>query len=201
MKYDKSKLQKIKGPLAENQVKDFLKSFGIKTTKYQVVKNSKELDEINISYPVVLKVCSNKILHKTDSGLINLNNTNPDMVTKNFNEIKKRAGKDIPILVQQMIQGKREFVAGMTKFSEFGNCILFGIGGIFTEAFNDNSIRVAPINTSESEEMIYDIKAKKLLGEYRGMEPVDIKTLTKIIETLGNISLLHREPGCVHHGL
>ena len=157
--------------LDEFQSKMILSLYGIPITKESIASLLEETIEVSneIGYPVVLKACSHKILHKTEKGLISLNNPNSEMVKKNFNEIKKSTDRNVPILVQEMIKGKREFVAGMTKFPTFGNCILFGIGGIFTEAFNDNSIRVAPLSSPESKEMIFDIRAREIIGEYRGM--------------------------------
>ena len=97
------------------------------------------------------------------------------------------------MLVQEMLRGNREFLAGMTRFAGFGAGVVFGLGGVFTEVFNDTTIRMAPIANIDAQEMFADIRAKKLLDEFRGMPKVRTDKLSYIIQTVGNISLLHPE--------
>jgi hypothetical protein len=92
-----------------------------------------------------------------------------------------------------MLRGDREFLAGMTRFAGFGPCVVFGLGGVFTEIYRDTTIRLAPLADVDVEEMFADIRAKKLLQEFRGMPPVKIEKLSKIIRAVGDISLLHPE--------
>jgi acyl-CoA synthetase (NDP forming) len=169
MKYDKINFHKIKGPLAENEVKDFLKSFGIKTTKYQVVKNSKELDEIKISYPVALKVCSNKILHKTDVDGVRLNIKDLDELKKELNDFKKRFPNEV-FLVDEMVRKGVEIIIGLVNDPTFGLSIMFGVGGVYTELYEDVSFRIVPIDRYDAVQMIEEIKGKKLLEGFRNIE-------------------------------
>ena len=92
-----------------------------------------------------------------------------------------------------MVAGSREFVAGMTRFPGFGPCVLFGLGGIFTEALKDTAFRSAPLSATEAEEMLPTIRAKTLLGAYRGLPAVDLPALAGILQTVGFIALLHPE--------
>jgi len=96
MKENIKKLLKRKGPLAENEVKDLLNFYGIPTTKYEVVTQESELEKIGLKYPVALKVCSNKILHKTDVGGVKLNIRDEPELRKIFKEFKKKFPKEKP---------------------------------------------------------------------------------------------------------
>ena len=92
-----------------------------------------------------------------------------------------------------MLAGGRELVVGMTRFPGFDPCILFGLGGIFTEVLKDNTLRLAPFSAHEAEEMLLTIRAKALLDAFRGIPAVDMPALSGIIQTLGFIALLHPE--------
>jgi len=144
-----------------------------------------------IGYPVVLKACSWEIMHKSGQGLIALNVQNETRLKREFKNIQESAGKKIPILVQEMLQGNREFLAGMTRFPGFGPGIVFGLGGVFTEVYRDTSLRLAPIAERDTREMFSEIHAHKLLDKFRGMPKVKLNKLSAIIRTVGNIALLH----------
>ncbi len=181
--------------LNEYDAKKILSLYDIPVTKevltYSIDDAFDAADQIG--YPVVIKGCSSDILHKTGKGLICLNIKNRDELSKSFKSIRESAKRDIPVLIQEMVLGKREFLAGMTRFSGFGPCILFGIGGIFAEAINDTTLRSAPLSLVEAKEMICNIKADKILNAFRGMEPVNIKSLAGILQKLSMISILHPE--------
>jgi hypothetical protein len=92
-----------------------------------------------------------------------------------------------------MVSGSREFVAGMTRFPGFGPCLLFGLGGVLTEVLKDTTFRSTPLSAAEAQEMLADIRAKKLVGEFRGMPAVDTTVLAGILQGVGFIALLHPE--------
>jgi len=92
-----------------------------------------------------------------------------------------------------MVPGNREFVAGMTRFPGFGPCILFGLGGVFTEALRDAAFRSAPLSLTEAEEMLFAIRARGLLAEFRGLPAVDLPALAGILQAIGIIAHLHPE--------
>lgn len=162
------KLVKRKGPLAENEVKDLLNLYGISTTKYKVINTESELDKIGLKYPVALKVCSNKILHKTDVGGVKLNIRDEQELRKIFKEFKKKFPKE-NLLVDQMEEKGVEIIIGLVQDPTFGLSIMCGIGGIYTELYKDVSFRVVPIDRYDAEQMIEEIKGKKLLEGFRNI--------------------------------
>ena len=162
------KLVKRKGPLAENEVKDLLNLYGIPTTKYKVVNMESELDKIGLKYPVALKVCSNKILHKTDVGGVKLNIRDEQELRKIFREFKKKFPKE-SLLVDQMEEKGVEIIIGLVQDPTFGLSIMCGIGGIYTELYKDVSFRVVPIDRYDAKQMVEEIKGKKLLEGFRNI--------------------------------
>jgi len=185
--------------LDEYEGKRLLSAYGIPVTREQLVLREGEAIRAagDIGYPVVLKGCSWKIMHKTGKGLIHLGLKSEEEVAKAFRIIKSSghsaADEDMPVLVQEMILGSREFVAGMTRFPGFGPVLLFGLGGIFTEALKDAAFRSAPLGMIEAAEMVRDIRASSLLGEFRGMPAVNVNVLAEILQKLGFIAMLHPE--------
>jgi hypothetical protein len=132
-------------------------------------------------------------MHKSGKGLIALNVEDATRLITEFENIQKNAGKAVPILVQEMLRGNREFLAGMTRFAGFGPGVVFGLGGVFTEIYNDTTLRLAPLADVDAQEMFADIRARKLLDEFRGMPEVKKDKLSQIIQAVGNVSLLHPE--------
>lgn len=169
MKEEIKKFLNVKGPLAENEVKDLLKAFNIKTTKYKLVKNLNDLKNIKLKYPVALKVCSRKILHKTDVGGVKLGLKNFDELEKTFNVFKEKFSKE-NFLVEQMEEKGVEIIIGLVNDPTFGLSIMCGIGGIFTELYKDVSFRVVPIDEYDAKQMVEEIKGKKLLEGFRGIK-------------------------------
>ncbi|HVQ00496.1 MAG TPA: acetate--CoA ligase family protein, partial [Candidatus Thermoplasmatota archaeon] len=157
------------GPLAENEVKDLLRGYRIQTTKYQVVQTAKDLDRLSVNFPVALKVCSPKILHKTDVGGVKLDIQDADELRKTFKEFRRRFPTE-PLLVDQMAKKGVEIIVGLVQDPTFGLSIMCGIGGIFTELYKDVSFRVVPIDEYDARQMIEELKGKKLLEGFRGMK-------------------------------
>ena len=169
MKECVKKIMKRTGPLAENEVKDLLQAYGIPTTKYALVKKEEELERIKLKFPVALKVCSNKILHKTDVGGVKLNIQNKDELKKAFKEFRKKFPNE-NLLVDQMAKEGVEIIIGLVQDPTFGLSIMCGIGGIFTELYKDVTFRVVPIERYDAEQMIEELKGKKLLEGFRGIK-------------------------------
>ncbi len=169
MKKTIDEILKKKGPFAENEVKDLIKSYGIKTTKYSIVKNIQDLNNLNLKYPVALKVCSDKILHKTDVGGVKLNINDIEELKENFKIFKDKFPRE-DLLVDQMEEKSVELIVGLVKDPTFGLSIMAGIGGIYTELYEDVSFRVVPIDRYDAEEMIEEIKGKKLLEGFRNIK-------------------------------
>ncbi|MBN1978093.1 MAG: acetate--CoA ligase family protein [Anaerolineae bacterium] len=146
-----------------------------------------------IGYPVVLKIASPDILHKTDVGGVKVNLDTPADVRDAFDLMVYRAGRYVPgatiwgCQVQQMVQGGREILLGMSRDPQFGPLVAFGLGGIYVEALRDVAFRVAPFSPQEAEEMICEIRSFPLLEGVRGEPPAD---LGAIVDALTKISRL-----------
>ncbi len=169
MKESVRKLVERKGPLAENEVKDLMKAYGIRTTKYKLVNKLEDLENLGLKFPVALKVCSSKILHKTDVGGVKLGIKDTSDLEKTFKEFKKKFPKE-NLLVDQMEEKGVEIIIGLVQDPTFGLSIMCGIGGIFTELYKDVAFRIIPIDKYDSVQMIEEIKGKKLLEGFRNMK-------------------------------
>ena len=181
--------------LDEHAAKKLLAAYGVPVTKEKLALTEKEAftAAVQIGYPVVLKACHWKIMHKSGKGLIALNIENAAKLREAFKKIRRAAGKEVPVLVQEMINGNREFLVGMTRFAGFGPCVVFGLGGVFTEIYNDMTIRLAPLTPADANEMFTDIRARHFLDKFRGLPQVEKDKLSNILQAVGNISLLHPE--------
>lgn len=185
MNQDIKKLIEKKGPLAENEVKDLMKSYGIRTTQYKVVNKLEDLDDLGLKFPVALKVCSNKILHKTDVGGVKLGIKDIDELKTIFKEFKKKFPKE-NLLVDQMEEKGVEIIIGLVQDPTFGLTVMCGIGGIYTELYKDVTFRVVPIERYDAEEMVEEIKGKKLLEGFRNI-PANKKLVIDLLLKVSKI--------------
>lgn len=181
--------------LDEYQAKQLLSAYGIPVVTEILACSEEEVVAAahDLGFPVVLKGCSAEIAHKTEKGVVYLNLASEEAVRQSYRAIAEAAGARIPVIVAEMVKGSREFLAGMTRFPGFGPCIMFGLGGVFTEAIRDVTFRAAPLSESEAAEMVTDIRAKKLLGNFRGLPAVDVGAMASLLCKLGQIPLLHPE--------
>lgn len=185
-------LQEGRTVLSEYESKLVLKSYQIPVTDEKLVDNVADLIKAagKIGYPLVIKGCSANITHKTEKGLIRVDIRNEDEAQSAFNEIMAAMhGDDKAILVQQMVKGQRELVVGLTRDSQFGPCVMFGLGGIFTEVLNDTVFRVAPLERRDAMEMMQEIKACRILEAVRGMAAADKDILANILISVGRIGI------------
>ena len=176
--------------LTEAEAKEVLKKYGIPVVEETVVKTIEEIEIAakEIGYPVVLKGLGFRLTHKTERGLVKLNLKNKEDVRSAAIYIKEAAGSDLEgFLIQPMLEGRREFVAGLFHDKQFGATVMFGLGGIFTEAIGDVVFCLAPIDDSEARKMIDELQSQKLLGAFRGEKAADIKALIKTIVGLSKI--------------
>jgi acetyl-CoA synthetase (ADP-forming) len=186
-------LKKGQRTLSEYDSKRLLSAFGfpvvqekLVNTRAAAVKAAKE-----IGLPVVLKGCSAEISHKTEKKLIEVDLRTFKEVQQAYDEIVGRVG-DTPldgILVQEMVKGSRELVIGMIRDPQFGPCVMFGLGGIFTEVLKDVSFRIAPLERRDALEMAQEIKGAPVLGAFRGMPPVDMDLLVSMLISAGKLGL------------
>jgi acyl-CoA synthetase (NDP forming) len=168
MKQQVQHLLQEKGALAENEVKDILNAYGISTTKYKVVNKVEDLEKLGLSFPVALKVCSRRILHKTDVKGVKLGIQTLGELQKEFKVFRKRFPSE-KLLVDQMAEKGVEIIIGLVQDPTFGLSIMCGIGGVFTELYKDVTFRIVPIERYDAEQMIEEIKGKKLLEGFRNM--------------------------------
>jgi acetyl-CoA synthetase (ADP-forming) len=185
-------LKKGQTALSEYESKQILASYGIPVTAEKLITNGDELREAagKIGYPLVVKGCSANMAHKTEKGLIRVDIRNETEALSAFDEITEAmAGEDGAILVQEMVRGSRELVVGLTRDSQFGPCVMFGLGGIFTEVLKDTSFRVAPLGKRDAMEMMQEIRAHKILDPVRGMPAANKDMLADMLVTVGRIGL------------
>jgi len=177
--------------LSEYESKQVLSAYGIPVTREVLVSDIQGLvgAAADIGYPLVLKGCSSDIAHKTEKGLIEVDIRNEEEAKSAFEQIAGHMGTGAAILVQEMIKGQRELVIGLTRDPQFGPCVMFGLGGIFTEILKDISFRVAPLEKRDALEMMHDIKGHKILEAVRGMEAADLDLFSDILIKVGQIGL------------
>ncbi|MCP4538248.1 MAG: acetate--CoA ligase [Chloroflexi bacterium] len=172
-----------------------LESYGFTVPKSRLAETPEEAISIaeEIGYPVVLKLASPDILHKTDVGGVKLGLSSPDDVRDAFELMVYRAERYVPgahiwgCQVQQMVSGGREVLLGMSRDPQFGPLVAFGLGGIYVEALKDVAFRVAPFSRQEADEMIREIRSYPLLEGIRGEPPADHEAM---VDALLRISQL-----------
>lgn len=182
--------------LTEAESKLVLSAYGVPVVDESVVMN--EADAIAESqrtgFPVVLKGLGAKLTHKTERGLVQVGLKSNDEVRQAFRHIKEAAGADWEAcLVQPLVKGNREFVAGLVRDPQFGPSVMFGLGGIFTEALSDVTFRIAPFDEIQGRAMLDEIRACKLLGAFRGEAEVDKEQLVKVLMGLSRLGMDHPE--------
>lgn len=171
--------------LTEAEAKTFLRSEGIPVPEFQVARRFEEVDLGKLSFPVVLKVCSPRILHKTDVGGVVLRIPNPEALKKEVGSFAERFPGEA-FLVEPMEVGRVEVIVGMTHDPTFGPTVMLGAGGIYTEVYRDVTFRVVPFGRTDAEEMLGEIKAAPLLTGARGIQ-VDREALLKLLLRVSDI--------------
>jgi acetate---CoA ligase (ADP-forming) len=192
-------LQKIRSDdrssAGDTEAKEILAAYGVPLPKSILAANSEDAVAAAeaIGYPVVMKIASPDILHKTDIGGVKLNLTSASDVRDAFDLIVYRALRHMPeatiwgCQVQQMVKGGKEVIIGMNRDPQFGPLLMFGLGGVYVEALKDVTFRVAPIDRREAREMLGEIRAYNLLRGVRGEHPSDLEA---IADTIVKISQL-----------
>ncbi|RKX65839.1 MAG: CoA-binding protein [Thermodesulfobacteriota bacterium] len=183
--------------LTETEAREILKAYGFSLPQTRLARTKEDAVEAakNIGFPVVLKIVSPDISHKTDVGGVILKLETPQAVKEAFTEIMLRVKEKFPkaaiygISVQEMIQGAKETIIGFTRDPQFGPLLMFGLGGIYVEILKDVSFRIAPIGKREALEMIREIKTYPLLRGIRGEPPTDVSALVEGILALNQMAL------------
>jgi acetate---CoA ligase (ADP-forming) subunit beta len=175
--------------LTEIEAKQVVREAGIIVTETRLAVSQKEAAAISkeIGYPVVLKIASADITHKSDAGGVKTGLKDAKEVKKAYEDIMISVAKKADkariqgVTVQPMARPGVEVIIGMFKDPQFGPVIMFGLGGIFVEVLKDVSFRLIPIEKRDAAEMIEEIKGKALLNGYRGQEPVNKEALIDVL--------------------
>lgn len=173
----------------EHMAKQILRTYEIPTCLEILAFSKQEAISAadDIGYPVVIKGCLPGTIHKSDHNLVYVDCRNQDDVKMACEAISSKSDRS-SFLVCEMLSRGREFMAGMTRFRDFPPCILFGIGGIFTEAIKDFSVRLIPFGKTEAIRLMKSVKCHPLLSTFRGKPPVDLNAFADILISLGQIA-------------
>lgn len=187
----KKALAKGQKTLSEYESRLVIESAGVFVSAAELVQTREEAVRAaeTMGFPVVMKGCSAELAHKTEAGMVALNINSAQDVARVFDELTGKANNLDGVLVEKMVRGNREFVIGLSRDPQFGPCVMFGLGGIFTEALKDVTFRVAPLTREDALEMIDEIKTKKLLDEFRGSPAVDRDALAKALIGVGDLGV------------
>ena len=175
--------------LTEIEAKELLRQAGINVVETRLAVSKEQAVAISqqLGFPVVLKIVSVDVVHKTDAGGVKLGLKTTVQVGKAWDEIMKSVKKAFPnakiegVSVQPMAKPGVEVIIGMSKDAQFGPVLMFGLGGIFVEIIKDVSFRIVPLLKRDAGEMVREIKGFPLLKGYRGSEPVDIENLENLL--------------------
>jgi len=190
------KVKKEKRPnLLEEEGQEVLKAYGLPLPKSALAKTEADAIKIakQIGYPVVMKIASPQIIHKSDAGGVKVNLTNDSEIKEAFKTIianAKKYNKNAEIkgvLIVEMVKGGKELIIGSKLESGFGPVIMLGMGGIYVEVLKDVTFKLAPVTDKEADDMIASIKTQKLLQGVRGEKPSDIAKLSEYIQRLSQL--------------
>jgi acyl-CoA synthetase (NDP forming) len=190
----KQALQEGRTFVLEHEAKDIMKAYGLPVPPYDTATTVKEAVEKakKIGFPVVLKILSKDILHKSDAGGVKINLKNEEDVREAFSTIMDNAkkygmekGVDVDlsrgVFISDFADMGTEVIVGVTKDPQFGHALMFGLGGIFVEILKDVTFRLIPLTEIDAREMVSEIKAAKILEGARGQEPRDVDALIDVI--------------------
>ena len=181
--------------LLEDEGLEVLRAYGLPLPKSTLAKNEKDAVKVakKIGYPVVMKIASPQIIHKSDAGGVKVNLTNDNEIKSAFKQIVKNAKKynknaEIKgVLIVEMVKGGKELIIGSKLEPGMGPVIMLGMGGIYVEVLKDVTFKIAPVTNKEADDMIESIKMKKILEGVRGEKPSDKVKLSECIQRLSQL--------------
>lgn len=187
--------------LLENEAELLAKQYGIPVATSLLAKSAAESTKASrrLGFPLVMKIVSKDILHKSDVGGVKTNVSSASAVRQAYGEILRSAKKANPkaeiagVLVQKMGPKGFEFVVGANRDPQFGPTVMFGLGGIYVELLKDVSFRLAPLSDKEAISMMYEIKSSALLDGFRGSKPLDVRSAARTIVAVGKLMEDHDE--------
>jgi len=183
------KAKKEKRSLLETEAKELLKEYGIPVPNFKLIKSENEIIGLakEINFPIVMKIVSPDIIHKTDAGGVKVGIKDEKEAELAYQEIiskVKKYNKEAKIegvIVYPMVLQGTEIIIGMMKDPHFGPVVMFGLGGIFVEVLKDISFRILPIEERDAGEMITGIKGYEILKGARGNSPRDIQAIKEVL--------------------
>ncbi len=181
--------------LSEYDSKEFLKSYGIPgAQEVQVYDQQGVLESIrSIGLPLVMKACQSGLNHKTEQNLVFVDiQSEQEAITAFETLMGENPDQDRSVLVAEMVYGQREVMAGLTTDPQFGPCLMYGLGGIFTELLKDTVFRTIPITNKDALEMMEEISCRKILDAFRGMPAVDKEEMKKVLLGLSQIGMEYK---------
>ena len=175
--------------LAEAQSKQLLGSYGLEIAAERVVATPEDAVAAarEIGLPVVVKLNGDGIAHKTERGLVRLNITTLDAVRDEATSLLAAATPedgDVDLIVAQLVRGNRELIAGLVRDPQLGPAVMLGVGGVAAEALGDVAFRLVPLTRVDAHELVDDLTAQQLLGEFRGEPAVDRERLADVLLAL-----------------
>ncbi len=187
--------------LMEHEATAIMQHYKIPVTKFAIAETQESAVKAaeEIGYPVVLKILSPDVIHKSDVGGVLVNLKTSEEVRQGYQTILQNVKKQKPnakiigIFVQEFAPTGIEVIIGSIKDPQFGPALMFGLGGIFVEVLKDVSFRVAPLTEYDAKEMIQEIKGYPILTGIRGQDPRDINTLVKILLQVSKLVIDHPE--------
>ncbi|RLD12318.1 CoA-binding protein, partial [candidate division KSB1 bacterium] len=189
-------LQEGKSYLAEFEASEVLAAYGLPVVPSKLVTTAENAEKAahTVGFPLVMKVMSADVVHKSDAGGVILNINSPEEAAQAFKQIIDNVKKYQPdakiegILMRQMIPDGEEVILGLKRDVSFGGVVMFGLGGIFVEVVKDIAFRVAPLSKEESADMIKDIKGAPLLFGMRNQPARDVTALQESIQRLSQLA-------------
>ncbi|RNJ78215.1 MAG: acyl-CoA synthetase, partial [Nitrosopumilus sp. H8] len=186
--------------ITEASSKTILRSYGVKVPPFALVTSAQEAarQAKRIGFPIVMKVVSPQILHKTDVGGVKVGIDNVADVKKTFADmhgrLSRKKGVEVKgILLEKMVPKGVELIVGIQNDAQFGPIIMVGMGGIMTEVMKDVAFRMLPITTTDARSMLNELKGSKLLKGFRGSAPIDMGMLAKMLTQIGKLGVEHAD--------
>jgi 3-hydroxypropionyl-CoA synthetase (ADP-forming) len=198
---DRQKIQNIvessKGNpkvITEESSKEILSEYGIKVPRYALVTKTDDAAQKSkeIGFPLVAKIVSADILHKTDVGGVKVGLNSEDEVKKAFDDMFYRLKEKFDVkgvLLEKMVPNGVELIIGLQNDSQFGPSIMVGLGGIYTELFKDVSFRVLPITKNDALKMLESLRGRDILRGFRGSKPINMDMLSEAIVNIGTLGV------------
>jgi acetate---CoA ligase (ADP-forming) subunit beta len=180
--------------LSEFDSKALLRAYGVPTVEEALAADPESAVRCAraLGWPVAVKLCATGLAHKTERDLVRLDIGDENGVREAARDLLSRrdpAEHDAAVLVQRMVNGRRELILGLVRDRQFGPCVMLGLGGTLAEAIRDVVFRVAPLTATDAMEMLDDLRAAHLLGPFRGEPAVDRNLLAGALEALGRIGV------------